>query len=117
MNNKMLVLLTLVLALTTLKVVGGSNTCNNLRKTFIVATASADDTYEMGVCEGIADNPDKAFAYLSMAVNKGFNDADWMMADPDLEQLSQDPRWLPLVQRTEKIQQDLLVSTLQENKL
>ena len=114
MNGKFLVLLTLVLALTTLKVVGESTPCSNLRKTFIVATATADDTYEMGVCETIADNPDQAFVYLSLAVHKGFNDADWMMADPDLERLSQDPRWLPLVQRTEQIQRDLLVATLKE---
>ena len=45
-----------------------------------------------------ANHPDDALQYLREAINRGYKDADGLMADPDLEKLHPQPE-LPATRR------------------
>ena len=40
-----------------------------------------------------ANHPDDALQYLREAINRGYKDADGLMADPDLEKLHPNPNF------------------------
>ena len=44
-----------------------------------------------------ANHPDDALQYLREAINRGYKDADGLMADPDLEKLHPNPNFQQLV--------------------
>jgi hypothetical protein len=49
-----------------------------------------------------ANHPDDALQYLREAINRGYNDADGLMADPDLEKLRPNSNFQQLVAELKK---------------
>ncbi|MBR1631064.1 MAG: tetratricopeptide repeat protein [Paludibacteraceae bacterium] len=54
--------------------------------------------YNAACFYALTHRPDKAFEHLSEAVRAGFDDTDHMRRDPDLDELHDDPRFLPLLE-------------------
>ena len=90
--------------------------CQNQPGQFDAALANADEVYAMAVCQSRSGNEDQAFEYLSAALDKGYVNADWVMADPALERLHQDERWMPLLIKFDRRQQQHLLAQLERVK-
>ena len=50
-----------------------------------------------------ANHPDDALQYLREAINRGYKDADGLMADPDLEKLRPNSNFQQLVANSKRI--------------
>ncbi len=46
---------------------------------------------------------DKAFEYLEMSIDYGFSDLDWMDRDTDLDPIREDPRYMELTSRLQRL--------------
>jgi hypothetical protein len=53
--------------------------------------------YSFACVAAAADHPDDALQYLQEAVNRGYKNADGLMADPDLKTLRPNPKFQQLV--------------------
>jgi serine/threonine protein kinase/Tfp pilus assembly protein PilF len=53
--------------------------------------------YDFACVAAAANHPDDALQYLHEAVNRGYNDADYLMADDDLKNLRQNPHFQELI--------------------
>ncbi|MEA2068172.1 MAG: hypothetical protein U9P12_03125 [Verrucomicrobiota bacterium] len=53
--------------------------------------------YNLGCSHSLTNQPDEAFEALTMAVELGYCDYDWMKTDPDLDNLRADPRFESLL--------------------
>lgn len=106
---------TLLVTLTTLGWYGESQQCIELRQAVENNVLSVDDTYQLAGCEAVAGNHDSAFVYLNQLQQKGFNDADWLLADVKFESLHLDGRWHVLLNEVSSTQQLLLADTYAEN--
>ena len=55
--------------------------------------------YNVGNLYALAGETDRAFAWLDRAVQAGYRDPRWLVADPDLEGIRDDPRFEALLER------------------
>ena len=53
--------------------------------------------YNLGCSHALAGQFDEAFEALSKAIDLGYGDYDWMKTDPDLANLTADPRFESLL--------------------
>lgn len=117
---KLLVMLsTLLVTLTTVGLFGESSQCIEAR-TQVKLQASMqvlpqDTVYLMAACEAEVGHNDLAFSYLNELKQRGFNDADWLLADVRLESLHQDGRWQVLVDEISSVQQQALAKMYSES--
>jgi hypothetical protein len=59
---------------------------------------NVNDRYNAACSWALASQPDSAFVHLrAAAVDGGFSDAEWLLADTDLASLHGDPRWEEVV--------------------
>lgn len=106
---------TLLVTLTTVGWFGESAQCVQMRQQVVHASqqqalqaVSQDDRYFLASCEALAGNHDAAFEQLNGLKDRGFNDADWLLADVRFESLHQDGRWQPLLDEVSGMQQQVL---------
>lgn len=93
-----------VFAFATVNFLGDDDRCIQLQQQFDSVSSSAEDTYAVASCKAKAAEQQLAFTYLALAIDKGFYNADWLIADANWDELSQDKRWMPLVHRVEQAQ-------------
>lgn len=117
---KLLVMLsTLLVTLTTVGLFGESEQCTQARDAVKLQAnlqaVSQDTVYLMAACEAELGHNDLAFGYLNELKQRGFNDADWLVADVRLESLHQDGRWQVLVDEVSSVQQQVLAEIYAES--
>jgi len=54
-------------------------------------------SYNLGCLEALAGRTEEAFTWLTLAVESGYADPEWMAQDPDLSSLAGDERFQSLV--------------------
>lgn len=75
--------------------------CERIESKFQVDKASGGDAYDMACCAARKKQNDNAFSYLSMAIDKGYFDHQWMVKDEDLLPLQQDKRWSGMIDKAQ----------------
>lgn len=103
-----------IFAFATVTFLGDDSDCEQVQQQFDSVTSNAEQTYLMASCKAKIAEKQLAFTYLALAIDKGFYDADWLVADSNWEALSQDARWMPLVHRMEQAQFDYLADAYQK---
>ena len=68
-------------------------------KAFANGKPTATDYYNAACSWALAGNKEKAFTYLNLSVDKGWDNVPHFKSDKDLNSLHADPRWQPLVVR------------------
>jgi hypothetical protein len=58
--------------------------------------------YNAACTASLANDPDTAFRWLNLAVDKGFTNVDQIKRDPDLNNLHKDERWEALLEKVQK---------------
>lgn len=64
---------------------------------FELDAGTSRDWYDAGCSWALAGNADQALQALQRAVELGYRDVDWLVADGDLVTLHEDPRWKAVV--------------------
>jgi tetratricopeptide (TPR) repeat protein len=72
------------------------------RKLVRLLPTNATAHYNLACSLALSKRPSEALESLQHAIDLGYSDADWMLQDPDLEELKGNPRFQKLLQRLEE---------------
>ncbi len=82
---------------------GNASQCSHLvTKAGQIAPPEGRTAYNDACCHALAGHADPAFSLLTRAISTSYLEADWLVADPDLQSLHQDARWAPLLEEAKR---------------